>query len=67
MINGYNGFVVKKLIMELLSLQEDVLFGSTNLFMSLHKHAKLNISFGLKNFKKSNLNVYLAFLINLKN
>ena len=41
MINGYNGFVVKKLIMELLSLQEDVLFGSTNFIFKLKSLSKV--------------------------
>jgi hypothetical protein len=41
MIKGYNGFLVKKLIMELLSLNEDVLFGSTNFIFKLKSLSKV--------------------------
>ena len=41
MIKGYNGFVVKKLIMELLSLHEDVLYGSTNFIFKLKSLSKV--------------------------
>jgi hypothetical protein len=41
MIKGYNGFVVKKLIMELLTVHEDVLYGSTNFIFKLKSLSKV--------------------------
>lgn len=41
MIKGYNGFMTKKLIMELFSLFEDVLYGSTNFIFKLKSLSKV--------------------------
>ena len=41
MIKRYNGFIAKKLIMELFSLFEDVLYGSTNFIFKLKSLSKV--------------------------
>ena len=41
MIKRYNGFMTKKLIMELFSLSEDVLYGSTNFIFKLKSLSKV--------------------------
>jgi len=41
MIKRYNGFITKKLIMELFSLYEDVLYGSTNFIFKLKSLSKV--------------------------